>query len=94
MWNTIQCAVQGKGHIKTETPCQDKTYSLFLNEIKRKNRSKKKTAFFIINLKNDIKIKIGIKNDIINVIYPPIGTGNRVNILTSFLFYIYIYYVF
>lgn len=33
MWNTIQCAVQGKGHIKTETPCQDKTYSLFLNGV-------------------------------------------------------------
>lgn len=24
MWNTIQCAVQGRGHIKTGTPCQDK----------------------------------------------------------------------
>ena len=26
MWNMIQCAVQGRGHISTETPCQDKTY--------------------------------------------------------------------
>lgn len=26
MWNTIQCSVQGRGHIKTDTPCQDKTY--------------------------------------------------------------------
>lgn len=28
MWNTIQCAVQGRGHIKSNTPCQDKTYSM------------------------------------------------------------------
>lgn len=34
MWNTIQCAVQGKGHIKTGIPCQDKTYSLFLNGVR------------------------------------------------------------
>ena len=34
MWNTIQCAVQGKSHIKTGVPCQDKTYSLFLNGVK------------------------------------------------------------
>ncbi len=33
MWNTIQCAVQGRGHIKTQTPCQDKTYALFKNDI-------------------------------------------------------------
>lgn len=26
MWNTIQCAVQGRGHIKSDIPCQDKTY--------------------------------------------------------------------
>lgn len=26
MWNTIQCAVQGRGHVNTGTPCQDKTY--------------------------------------------------------------------
>lgn len=26
MWNTIQCAVQGRSHIKSNTPCQDKTY--------------------------------------------------------------------
>ncbi|OWV13938.1 PP2C family serine/threonine-protein phosphatase [Fibrobacter sp. UWB5] len=28
MWYTQQCAVQGKGHLKTDTPCQDKTYSI------------------------------------------------------------------
>lgn len=28
MWYTQQCAVQGKGHQKTGTPCQDKTYSI------------------------------------------------------------------
>ncbi|MDY4573988.1 MAG: PP2C family serine/threonine-protein phosphatase [Intestinibacter sp.] len=27
MWNTIQCAVQGRGHIKSDIPCQDKTYT-------------------------------------------------------------------
>lgn len=26
MWKVIQCAVQGRGHIKDFTPCQDKTY--------------------------------------------------------------------
>lgn len=26
MWNILQCAVQGTSHIKTQTPCQDKTY--------------------------------------------------------------------
>jgi hypothetical protein len=29
MWNSVQCAVQGRGHIKTDTLCQDKTYFLF-----------------------------------------------------------------
>lgn len=33
MWNSIQCAVQGRGHIKDEIPCQDKTYYLFENDI-------------------------------------------------------------
>ena len=28
MWCTLQCAVQGKGHLKTGTPCQDKTFSI------------------------------------------------------------------
>lgn len=28
MWNVIQCATQGRGHIKSNTPCQDKTYSI------------------------------------------------------------------
>lgn len=32
MWNSIQCAVQGRGHIKTDTPCQDKTRFLYENE--------------------------------------------------------------
>ena len=27
MWKTIECAVQGRSHISTETPCQDKTFS-------------------------------------------------------------------
>lgn len=26
MWKVVQCAVQGKGHIKDYIPCQDKTY--------------------------------------------------------------------
>lgn len=26
MWNITQCAVQGRGHIKENIPCQDKTY--------------------------------------------------------------------
>lgn len=29
MWNIVQCAVQGRGHIKEQMPCQDKTFSLF-----------------------------------------------------------------
>lgn len=28
MWNVIQCSVQGRSHIKTGIPCQDKTYAL------------------------------------------------------------------
>ena len=28
MWNVIQCAIQGRGHIKSNIPCQDKTYSI------------------------------------------------------------------
>lgn len=31
MYNVIQCAVQGRGHIKDNIPCQDKTYSLCKN---------------------------------------------------------------
>lgn len=27
MWKTVECAVQGTSHIRTNTPCQDKTYS-------------------------------------------------------------------
>lgn len=26
MWNLIQCAVQGRGHVKDNIPCQDKVY--------------------------------------------------------------------
>lgn len=26
MWKSVSCAVQGSGHKKTQTPCQDKTY--------------------------------------------------------------------
>ena len=33
MWNSIQCAVQGRGHIKTGTPCQDKTCFMSENDI-------------------------------------------------------------
>ena len=28
MWCTLQCAVQGKGHLESGTPCQDKTFSI------------------------------------------------------------------
>lgn len=28
MWSAIQCAVQGRGHLKNNIPCQDKTYSI------------------------------------------------------------------
>ncbi len=33
MWNTIQCAVQGRGHKKSNIPCQDKTYSISTNNV-------------------------------------------------------------
>lgn len=33
MWNVIQCAIQGRGHIKLNTPCQDKTYSMVTDTI-------------------------------------------------------------
>lgn len=32
MWNIIQCAVRGQSHIKSNIPCQDKTYSTFSND--------------------------------------------------------------
>lgn len=32
MWNVIQCAAQGRSHIKSDIPCQDKTYSAFDND--------------------------------------------------------------
>lgn len=32
MWNIIQCAVQGRGHVKSDIPCQDKTYSAVAND--------------------------------------------------------------
>lgn len=32
MWNILQCAVQGRSHIKSDTPCQDKTYSSVAND--------------------------------------------------------------
>lgn len=28
MWCAVQCAVQGKGHLRSNVPCQDKTYSI------------------------------------------------------------------
>lgn len=28
MWKIIQCAVQGRGHLSSNIPCQDKTYSM------------------------------------------------------------------
>lgn len=31
MWNTVQCAVQGRSHLKAEIPCQDKT-SIYIAE--------------------------------------------------------------
>lgn len=31
MWKVIQCAVQGRSHIKSDIPCQDKTYSAIDN---------------------------------------------------------------
>jgi len=33
MWKIVQCAVQGRGHVKTEVPCQDKTFALVKNGI-------------------------------------------------------------
>ncbi len=33
MWNTIQCAVQGRGHVKSNIPCQDKTYTYSADNI-------------------------------------------------------------
>lgn len=33
MWNSIQCAVQGRGHVKENIPCQDKTYALHISDI-------------------------------------------------------------
>ncbi len=32
MWNVIQCATQGRSHLKTQTPCQDKTFALKSNQ--------------------------------------------------------------
>lgn len=32
MWNVIQCAVQGRSHMKLDIPCQDKTYSTVDND--------------------------------------------------------------
>lgn len=34
MWNVIQCAIQGRGHIKSNTPCQDKTYSIIIGNVR------------------------------------------------------------
>lgn len=31
-WNVLQCAVQGRGHLKSGTPCQDKTFSVVKDE--------------------------------------------------------------
>ncbi|OYQ78712.1 hypothetical protein B9T19_07645 [Ignatzschineria sp. F8392] len=33
MWNFLECAVQGRGHIKDNIPCQDKTYSIQEDEV-------------------------------------------------------------
>lgn len=33
MWNTIHCEVQGRSHITTGTPCQDKTYTYVANNV-------------------------------------------------------------
>lgn len=32
MWNIVQCAVQGRSHVKSGTPCQDKVYSCSKNK--------------------------------------------------------------
>ena len=33
MWKMVQCAVQGRSHIKTNIPCQDKTFTLVKNGV-------------------------------------------------------------
>ncbi len=33
MWKYSSCAVQGKGHIRSQTPCQDKTLTVFRNGV-------------------------------------------------------------
>ena len=33
MWNSVQCAVQGRGHIKSDIPCQDKTFHVHANGV-------------------------------------------------------------
>ena len=33
MWKSVSCEVQGRGHIKTDTPCQDKTITLTRNGV-------------------------------------------------------------
>lgn len=33
MWKMVQCAVQGRSHSKTDTPCQDKTFALIKNGV-------------------------------------------------------------
>lgn len=30
-WSVLQCAVQGRGHLASGTPCQDKTYSIVMD---------------------------------------------------------------
>lgn len=32
MWNVMQCAVQGRSHLKSDIPCQDKTFSAVVND--------------------------------------------------------------
>ena len=33
MWNSIQCAVQGRSHVKDGIPCQDKTFYSNVNDV-------------------------------------------------------------
>lgn len=33
MWNSIQCAVQGRSHVKAGVPCQDKTFYSSANDV-------------------------------------------------------------
>lgn len=33
MWNSVQCAIQGRSHVKTGIPCQDKTFCLNENGV-------------------------------------------------------------